>query len=79
MCTSMVLVFVVTYFALVTIFLFVVEGVNLRDGVVMISLFMKIDFIHTSFITSIQYLIVVFPTDNVDFTFSKSSQLFHVI
>ena len=79
MCTSMVLVFVVTYFALVTIFLFVVEGVNLRDGVVMISLFMKIDFIHISFITSIQYLIVVFPTDNVDFTFSKSSQLFHVI
>jgi len=79
MCTSMVLVFVVTYFASVTIFLFVVEGVNLRDGVVMISLFMKIDFIHISFITSIQYLIVVFPTDNVDFTFSKSSQVFHVI
>ena len=64
----MILVFVVAYFACMTIFLFVVKGVYLSDGVIMISMFMKIYFVIATFITRIQNFIIVFPAYDVEFT-----------
>ena len=61
----MVLLLVIPYFALVTILLLVVEGMDLRYGIVMVSMLVQVHFVLCLLVAGKHNLVVVLPANDV--------------
>ena len=75
----MVLLLVIPYFALVTILLLIVESVDLRNGIVMVSMLVQVHFVLCFLVASMHNLVVVFPANNVQLTVCSFRQFLHII
>ena len=75
----MVLFLVIPYFALVTILLLVVERMDLRNGIVMVSMLVQVHFVLCFLVAGMHNLVVVFPANDVQLTACSFCQYLHVI
>ena len=75
----MVLLLVIPYFALVTILLLIVESVDLRNGIVMVSMLVQVHFVYCFLVARMYNLVVVFPANDVQFAVCSFCQFLHVI
>ena len=75
----MVLFLVIPYFALVTILLLVVERMDLRNGIVMVSMLVQVHFVLCFLIAGMHNLVVVLPANDVQLTVCSFRQFFHII
>ena len=75
----MVLFLVIPYFALVTVLLLVVESMDLRYGIVMISMLVQVHFVLCFVVASMHNLVVVLPANDVQLTVCSFCQFLHII
>ena len=75
----MVLFLVIPYFALVTILLLVVESMDLRNGIVMVSMLVQVHFVLCFLIAGMHNLVVVLPANDVQFAVCSFCEFLHVI
>ena len=75
----MVLFLVIPYFALVTVLLLVVESMDLRNGIVMVSMLVQVHFVLCFVVASMHNLVVVLPANDVQLTVCSFCQFLHVI
>ena len=61
----MVLLLVIPYFALVTVLLLIVENVDLRNGIVMVSMLVQVHFVLSFLVAGMYNLVVVLPANDV--------------
>ena len=76
---AVVLLLVIPYFALVTVLLLVVKGMDLRNGIVMVSMLVQVHFVLCLLVASMHNLVVVLPANDVQLAVCSSSQFFHII
>ena len=75
----MVLLLVIPYFALVTVLLFVVESMHLRNGIVMVSMLVQVHIVLCLLVAGMHNLVVVLPANDVQLTVCSFRQFIHVI
>ena len=75
----MVLLLVIPYFALVTVLLLVVERMDLRNGIVMVSMLVQVHFVLCFVVASMHNLVVVLPANDVQLTVCSFCQFLHII
>ena len=75
----MVLFFVIPHFALVTVLLLVVEGMDLRNGIVMVSMLVQVLFVLCFLVAGMHNLVVVLPANDVQLTVCSFRQFLHVL
>ena len=75
----MVLFLVIPYFALVTVLLLVVESMDLRNGIVMVSMLVQVHFVLCFLVAGMHNLVVVLPANDVQLTVCSFCQFLHVI
>ena len=75
----MVLFLVIPYFALVTILLLVVESMDLRNGIVMVSMLLQVHFVLCFLVAGMHNLVVVLPANDVQLAVCSFRQFLHVI
>ena len=77
--TAVVLFLVIPYFALVTVLLLVVESMDLRYGIVMVTMLVQIHFILCFLVAGMHNLVVVLPANDVQLTVCSFRQFLHII
>ena len=75
----MVLFLVIPYFALVAVLLLVVERMDLRNGIVMVSMLVQVHFVLCFVVASMHNLVVVLPANDVQLTVCSFCQFLHII
>ena len=75
----MVLFLVIPYFALVTILLLVVERMDLRNGIVMVSMLLQVHFVLCFLVAGMHNLVVVLPANDVQLAVCSFRQFLHII
>ena len=75
----MVLFLVIPYFALVTVLLLVVESMDLRNGIVMVSMLVQVHFVLCFLIAGMHNLVVVLPANDVQLAVCSFRQFLNVI
>ena len=75
----MVLLLVIPYFACMAIFLLIVESVDLRNGIVMISMLVQVHFVLCFLVAGMHNLVVVFPANDVQLTVCSFRKFLHII
>ena len=75
----MVLFLVIPYFALVTVLLLVVEGMDLRNGIVMVSMLVQVHFVLCFLVASMHNLVVVLPANDVQLAVCSFRKFLNVI
>ena len=75
----MVLLLVIPYFALVTVLLLVVERMDLRNGIVMVSMLLQVHFVLCFLVAGMHNLVVVLPANDVQLAVCSFRQFLHII